>query len=103
MTRSRDIQQTQNQLVNYTRTHTDCKKYRVGVNLLNFRKEYIRQKKQSANTKNPTGQLLCPTTRKLRLKFFYATSGIDKALLAGKGGMRVHSYVTNDQRIVDPV
>ena len=49
------------------------------------------------------GRLLCSTTRKLRLELFYATCGIDKALLAGKGGMRIHSDVTNDQRIVDPL
>ena len=47
------------------------------------------------------GLLLWSTTRKLRLKFFYATCSIDKALLAGKGGMRIHSDITNDQRIVD--
>ena len=35
-----------------------------------------------------------------RREFFHAAGGVDEALLAGVGGMRVHGDVTHDHEIV---
>ena len=47
--------------------------------------------------------LLIPFAGKLALEFLYTTSGVNKSLLTGVSGVRIHSYISNKNAVVNAI